>query len=529
MQQREITLVKSSCNRLYNVPSEFERNLKEYLTYDNPLYKNAKRYSKYGYTKISPYLTYYSVGDDNKGHYIEYPIGVSLSEIRGYSSISNYVRILDNRVARSVKYPPLSISLRDVQHQASVSYLNALSAINPVLKSLYSYGSSPSLISLPTGKGKTVLALSIACSLKAKTLVLVHKDDLVTGWQKDIDLCFGSKVIPGLIKAKKRVIGDQITIATVQTLNRMKENELEEYLNEFSLVVQDECHHVGLNIFNIIGKFNSKYKLGLSATPQRSDGLNFVFDLFFGGLCYEYKVKGGDEDICGVDVRFIDSGYKYRPFIYKNQVFNYYDFPPEELPEDIIFYEQIPFKDRKPIPFYVTDNLAVLSSATRVKVCKEIIRHYRNGHSCIALFRQKEHINSYYRYLRLYVPRDKIMLYYGDSKEDSSVMMQKAESKEILITLATYSKSTEGTNVKAWEVEFLVSSLNNSKDVKQATGRVRRRKEGKLETAIVYDVRYPQCYSLSRHSETRLKVYKSLGYSIPSSESKGFFKRGYLH
>ena len=75
-----------------------------------------------------------------------------------------------------------------------------------------------SLIQLPTGKGKTILALNIAYTLKQRTLVLVHKDDLVTGWQNDIEDCFGGKLEPGLIKAKKRTVGKQITIATVQTL-----------------------------------------------------------------------------------------------------------------------------------------------------------------------------------------------------------------------------------------------------------------------------------------------------------------------
>ena len=141
-----------------------------------------------------------------------------------------------------------------------------------------------SLISLPTGKGKTILAIALAAKLRTRALVLVHKDDLVDGWQKDIDLCFGGAFKPGLIKAKKREIGKYITIATVQTLSRMSAEELSRYTEEFGLVIQDECHHVGLNIFNIINEFNSSYKLGLSATPKRSDGLDFVFDLFFGGV-----------------------------------------------------------------------------------------------------------------------------------------------------------------------------------------------------------------------------------------------------
>jgi hypothetical protein len=107
--------------------------------------------------------------------------------------------------------------------------------------------------------------------------------------------------------------------------------------------------------------------------------------------------------------------------------------------------------------------------------------------------------------------------------------MKKAENKEVLVTLATYAKATEGTNVKSWEVEFLVSSLNNEKNVEQATGRIRRRKEGKLNPVLVYDVRYNKCYSLRSHYSTRQKTYTRLKYIIQSDNkgSKSMFTRGY--
>ena len=123
------------------------------------------------------------------------------------------------------------------------------------------------------------------------------------------------------------------------------------------------------------------------------------------------------------------------------------------------------------------------------------------------------------------------MLYYGDSKEKSEDMMRKAENKEVLVTLATYAKATEGTNVKSWEVEFLVSSVNNQKNVEQATGRIRRRKEGKIDPVIVYDVRYSDCYSLASHYDTRRTTYRKLKFNIKDPQKvvdkKGMFSRGY--
>lgn len=516
-------IVKSNRQHIYGLNTEQRNKIKEALTFDNPAYKSAKRYSRGRYITIPPYLTYYneySVSENGeRKKVLSVPLGVNIGEI-----LETYVLstdITDNRCVSTVEYPDFLLELRKDQERAEGEYFRSVKTL-PFPKNI---------IQLPTGKGKSILALHIAYLLKQKTLILVHKDDLVVGWTNDIKLCFGDKTDIGLIKAKKRKVGEQFTIATVQTLSRLSEEELKNLTSEFGLVVQDECHHIGLNIFNIIDKFNSYYKLGLSATPTRSDGLDFVFDLFFGGICYKHIVTEDDEDICNCEVRVLDSNFKYRPFVNGNQVFNYYDFDPKDLPDDIQFVDEIEYKERPRIPFLTIDDEAVKSSKTKIMVCKKIIEHYKQGHSVVALFTQKEHIDLYYRHLSRYVPKDQIMLYYGDSKEKSGDMMKKAENREVLITLATYAKAVEGTNVKSWEVEFLVSSVNNQKNVEQATGRVRRRKEGKLNPVIVYDIRYSDCYSLASHYSTRRTVYRKLRYTIiePSrpSKKKGMFSRGY--
>lgn len=520
-------IVKTNRQDLYDLTSEQRNSIKDALTFDNPAYIQAKRYGRGRYTNIQPYLTYYrefSVRseDGERKKVLSVPIGVDVRKILDVPFVPNE----DKRNDVRVKYPKFLLDLRKDQIRAEKEYMQEVTyAVQPKC-----------IIQLPTGKGKSILALHIAQKLGQRTLILVHKDDLVVGWQKDIALCFdSSKIDVGLIKAKSRKVGSHFTIATVQTLSRMSDEELSKFMNEFGLVVQDECHHVGLNIFNVIDKFNSKYKLGLSATPKRSDGLDFVFDLFFGGLCYKHIVTEDDEDICGCEVRVLDSNYKYHPFVHDNQVFNYHDFDPKDLPDVIQFLEDIPHNERPRVPFQVIDDMVVRSPKTKVMVCKKIIEHYNQGHSVLALFTQKEHIDLYYRHLCRYIPKNKIMLYYGDSKEKSEDMMKKAEDREVLVTLATYAKAVEGTNVKSWEVEFLVSSVNNAKNVEQATGRVRRRKEGKLNPVLVYDVRYSDCYSLKGHYyNTRKSVYNRLKYRIidpkaskPKSKKRGMFSRGY--
>ena len=77
-----------------------------------------------------------------------------------------------------------------------------------------------------------------------------------------------------------------------------------------------------------------------------------------------------------------------------------------------------------------------------------------------------------------------------------------------------------------------MSSVNSEKNVEQAVGRIRRRKEGKISPARLYDYRFSESYSISSHGSTRDKVYRKLKFSITGKkskkkESKGLFSRGY--
>ena len=197
------------------VPHDVKDQIKEKLTFDNPAYKNAKRYGRSRYISIPPYLTYYSEYSERKadGTRIKVmcvPIGFDIS------NLDVPITYKDCRTSVQVSYPEFKLGLREDQKKAEKAYLCRHGGHSLPEKSI---------IQLPTGKGKSILALHLAYALKQKVLILVHKDDLVVGWQKDIKLCFGEDIDIGLIKAKSRKVGKQITIATVQTLNRMSEEE----------------------------------------------------------------------------------------------------------------------------------------------------------------------------------------------------------------------------------------------------------------------------------------------------------------
>ena len=284
-------------------------------------------------------------------------------------------------------------------------------------------------------------------------------------------------------------------------------------------VYTHNCHHVGANTFNIVDIFNSKYKLGLSATPTRTDGLTHCLNLYFGGLCHRQEMDVDDEDLCNAEVIVRQGKFKFLPFVHEGLILNYWDF--NKIGANDKFYSDIPYKQRPPLSFMEVDNLTVGNPRTKIQICKDIISEYRQGHNIIVFFTQKEHIRMYHSYLKMYIPAEKMQMFYGDNNEKSEVIMARAESGECTVTLATYSKATEGTNVKSWEVGIFASSLNNEKNIKQSIGRLLRKKDGKLNPVRIYDYQFSEVYSLDKHYHTRKKIYDEFKFKVTGDSIRG--------
>lgn len=502
--------------------NEIER-IKDALTFDNPAYENAKRYTRYSNISIPPYLTYYEYQKINGHRYLVTPRGF-------YDEAFERFDYYDDRVYENIKsFPKFNLTLREDQKKAAEAFIECSEDVQ--------HG----MIQLPTGKGKSILALYLSGYFKCKTLIVVHKDDLVLGWKKDILLSFPKlkeKSI-GLIKAKSRKVGDYITIATIQTLNRLSNEELEELYNSFGFVIQDEVHHCPASSFSLVGNFKAKYRLGLSATPERSDGLTKVMNLYYGDFCYKYESKEKDEDILPVEVYAKESSLFFNPVCkvnyYKGDIcsakvnsmcmdINY------KLKSNEEYISKLPYKLRPKVIYSNVDSLIVLNPDYVKLVCKDIINSFNNKHNIVVFFSQKEHCRVYYETISSIVGEKNVQLYYGDSNESNKTILDRAENGLCRITITTYSKSTEGTNVKAWDTCFLVSSINNEKNTEQSIGRIRRSMDGKFKVATVYDYKHSNCYMLASHWSTRYTRYKKLGFKIIDRNiSNKRFRRGYNH
>jgi superfamily II DNA or RNA helicase len=127
------------------------------------------------------------------------------------------------------------------------------------------------IIVAPCGAGKTAIGLTAVLHLPTPALVLVHTGDLLRQWKERAE-ALGiqtTTIAEGLGPQRARLV-----IATMQTLALWPFWQLAEWGAGFGLVIVDEAHHVPCaTLTDVLYELPGRYRLGLTATPTRADGL----------------------------------------------------------------------------------------------------------------------------------------------------------------------------------------------------------------------------------------------------------------
>jgi len=171
------------------------------------------------------------------------------------------------------------------------------------------------IINLDTGSGKTIVTIAAISTIKKKTLILLHRTNLVDQWIErfeeftnigdNISILVNSKIEESFSKS--------IVISTVQGFRSALENRKEELLSElkkanFGVLISDEVHtSIGARKFSECSLYiMAKKVFGLSATPYRHDGTSDILQYHLGPI---YKPLGESGIMCpDVNIFFFDFG-----------------------------------------------------------------------------------------------------------------------------------------------------------------------------------------------------------------------------
>jgi len=348
------------------------------------------------------------------------------------------------------------------------------------------------LISLKCGGGKTVLALWIVCMLNVKTIVVVHKDFLMTQWKDRIE-----QFIPGarIGKIQQNTIdieNKDIVLAMVQSLSQKEYDPL--VFSSFGLAIFDECHHLGAEVFSkSMAKVASKYMLGLSATPDRKDGLRKVFEWYIGPMIYSSK-KDKNKD-------YIET-----------RVYEYYN-------EDATYSKlELGYNKKVCMPRMINN---VCDNLDRNLFINELIKtEYKNGRKILVLGDRREYLNRTQKWCDENIEDNISGQYVGGMKPSE---LRDSQEKDII--LGTFSMASEGMDIPKLNTIILSSPKS---DVVQSVGRILREKsEARKFHPLVIDIRdtHPNLTVFDRQCDKRITYYKRNNYDIDIYKQDGSIEK----
>jgi len=342
------------------------------------------------------------------------------------------------------------------------------------------------VIGLPTGSGKTLIAVHALSRLKVKTLILVPTIDLLAQWA---DTIRSQLNIPpgglGTYGGGSRTLAP-ITVMTYDSAVNAATGIRETY----GLIVADECHHaVSQTYRRVLEKLTAPYRMGLSATPWRQDGLHQHYPGILGEIVYWRRPSELQEE-----------GYLAR----HREKRIYVSLSPEEREE----YERLMGKYReyceRRVP-WIKDPLKqfeavlrlaardsearealrarsrarriALSTPAKLRVILELLEKHR-GDKIIIFSRYTDIVREVAR--KLLVP---LILHDTGREERRRILRYFREGKVRII--ATAMALDEGVDVPDASVAIIISGTGSSREYVQRLGRILRPKE---KEAVLYEI-----------------------------------------
>ena len=331
------------------------------------------------------------------------------------------------------------------------------------------------VINLSCGAGKTVIGLALVEKLGLKSMIIVHKDFLISQWRERITQFLPDARV-GLVKAKVIDVEDKdIVIVSLQSLS-MKTYD-EDVFSKFGFVIIDEVHRTGTEVFsNALHKINFKYALGLSATIDRKDGMSKVFMWCIGDIVHSKK---RDQD----------------NVIVQSHIF--YDKNPSYCTE-----VRIGFGPNSKLNLArMINNVCEFQSRDNV-IVSHVNKLVLDDRKILVLSDRKSQLKN----LESLLPNGMCGFYIGGMKPDA---LKKSELCSVI--LATYSFASEGFDAKGLDTLILASPKT---DIEQSVGRILREKESdRTKIPIIVDI-VDNFSIFERQAKKRAAFYKKNGFTI---------------
>lgn len=442
--------------------TEQENRLKNYLrsrlTLDNPEFYKLEKMGKWTGRTERQIVLYQKILD---GYIL--PFGTLKDIYSLFYTDANF--ITEFRILKDVDYKS-KIKPYDYQEEAIQKAVKVKNGV----------------IVAPCGAGKTEMALEIIARVGKPALWITHTKELLRQSKERAMKLYGlsDEQFGEITEGKVNI--SEITFATVQTLSKVN---LEEIRDMFGIIIVDECHRIGgtptnlMMFYTCLSRLSARYKIGVTATPKKSNGLDETMYSLLGNKICEIPKEVVEEKLCPVNIICVPTNY---------------------TPEIELITKTDGTID------YAKFINTLCEDETRNKIIlaciDEVVGENKN---CIVLSDRVAHLEL------LNKQRKDSNIITGKTRNRDEIL-DSFKSGKTKVLFATYQLMAEGFDYKDLNALVFATPQKNDRIVTQSCGRVARKSDNK-QYGEIYDLvdDFGMCLSMWKK---RKSIYKKNNYNI---------------
>jgi len=497
---------------LYKINKNLKDEIHRNLSFKHPNERTVRRYSKKDLSNWDGRIKLYRFYKENNVIFLEFGTGL----------LNVFCNILKNN---DIKYK-IEDKRKILRLKNSISLSNLKlwkpqrDALDYILSQLRNFGSC--IYQLPTGLGKTEVAISTIAQLRVKTIVLVNRKSLLYQWKNRISKRFNisieniGQIGDGIYNMK------EITVATYQSIHKyikqkkitngfektleifIKEGKIEDdfapipndtLFTNFSLLIADEVHTSAARTYlNVLRQFTVKFAIGMSATTWRTDRMHPLLHYIFDQCGFSFGIRDAIDQgyLVDAEVKVItikDNNKEYRKIDQTSRNNNTY---------------QLHYKIMKA---QYERNLEIAQLAIEAPKPSLIITS------------QLSHQANIYKFLKPMADQHNLsilVLSGRSSTQDREKGLQAMLDGNIDIALVNEIWN-EGIDIPNLKSLFIVANGKSDVSLIQKVGRglrVDRRPNSDKQNLIIYDFFDRDSKYFYGHFESRREVYEKFGFKI---------------
>ena len=484
-------LILIMADKIYVPMGSVSNNVLNYLK-RIAAFKNPEFYSKQAMCISTYNIPRVICRADFSDEYLAIPRGCKDAVITLLSSLKIDYEIVD----KTNHGKPITVTFNGKERNEQ---LDAISALMP---------HTNGVLAATTAFGKTVTAAALIARKKINALILVHSKALLLQWHERLseflNIDFVEPEIPkrrsrkkvfspiGCLDSTSNTLHGVIDIALMQSC--FDDGEVKSFVQEYGMVIVDECHHVSSITFeNILKHVRAHYVYGLTATPIRKDGLQPIIFMQCGPIRFSADAKAQIQ----------------------KQSFQRYLVP------RFTSYRSIT-EDKQ--SFTTLSQSLAESEVRNTLIVDDVLNAVMSGRTPIILTSRTSHVELLAGILKPHVANVIQLTGEGTSKYKREILqkLQDIPQDAPLVIVATGKYVGEGFDYPRLDTLFLTLPISWKGLVAQYAGRLHRENEGKTDVRIYdyIDIHEPVCESMYRK---RLKGYSAIDYRILSNDSQTLF------